>query len=726
MVRYIKDENGNTLAYCEYEDLVKAGMSKAVLKNSLNYYRKGKSKSYANILDPDYTGRGTKRLIEIESISNVSVKKRVKDLLGVASEAVREAIQITSEHNPNGLMETASKAVGNIIEMSLPYVHSELRKLLPDAQDIELYRAEGANLMLASQYAHSLKVLKWIRKQWQAVQNARNVDRVAFCSIMAEAILQPPPMELKFTTRLAGMVNVIEQVIENSTNLHELVKTGKIGNENAKKVDEALEKWVLAQYANGNKPKISHIYNVYSGICEKKGEKPVSYTTLYNICKNYEQVAQVERAGMKQFKLQTTVTVNRELPMHTNAVWEIDGTPANINVWDAKAGKVRQFLYKAYVIDVATRRIVGVSYSKSESATLYIDALKDAVRYTSHLPQIVHTDHFGGHKIVNEWLTAVGSKLHLVSVGNARAKIVEGVLGHFASSIERYLVGFNGLNMTAKGSDAHVSGEWIAQGYEAACTFEQAGEWMKSEGREWHNNKILKQLNRKPCGKSPNQLAMELESATEPLTKDIQLMIAGQEHTVKMTVDGLMIHKDYTPYIYFPDAIKNSLDAIAKFLNRNLGKRLKLYTYEAGEPALVTYLDGKATEFGLWQIKDTVPYTPDLMVSGDGAKLQALLGIGKKQTEQAKASVKSAKESSDFAPAEDKSARYGYDMRLNKVEFAQAEVNAKSDRVKQSNKPMKLKKVDNGYVCVDTGEMLAMHPTSGLPLLPKGSLYEII
>lgn len=71
----------NGLAYAEVTELIEAGMSRPYIHKVLNLYRSGESKYYANIPDPDHTGRGSKKLIQIDTIANAAVREKVSQLV---------------------------------------------------------------------------------------------------------------------------------------------------------------------------------------------------------------------------------------------------------------------------------------------------------------------------------------------------------------------------------------------------------------------------------------------------------------------------------------------------------------------------------------------------------------------------------------------------------------------------------------------------------------------
>ena len=622
-MKYITTEQLTNLLLPSYNGNVKN--AKQASSNKLRNYTSGKSSRYAHIQDPE---NRRSRLIEIDSLPS-ELKARVKALLSISDEAQSEAYSLIDIVNPSQTVKEISKQMNKNIKITLPYISSKVGSLSARPNDIATIQDEyKVNFQTAHRWALMRVLADWYQKESSKLDIE---ESKTLSTLVVRAISNDGQLSDRFPRVSHSLLNTIP------TNL--IVPKNASNNNASKGCDnKKVQDWLIAFYAQGNRPKISQIFHSYNKIREKNNFPSITLQTMYNWVAPIKGMAGIIREGENNFSMNNTISVNREYPEKSNVVWSMDGTAYNGWVINRK-GKISQGMYKLIVMDVAT----GYTQAKAgqtETTTLYQDAFKRMVAKTGYLPQSIETDHFSGWKVFKTWLEYYGVNLHVIAKGNARAKIAERIIGLQSDFIERFEKNFSGMNLTAK--DGKLSQEFMKVAIDERLTWEDATYQIEEYAISIWNNRELTQWNRKPCGLSPNAMRTQYASATDKLTSELTYRVCGTAHDIKLTIDGLVIREKGLEYIYFPEISTDEVSKWADFFTSQKGNVFCIYTLGSEAPALVC--DGTDKIVGYWNRKETIPYNPIMMKKGDGERLQKLLSLRKTQISNAKSQVKEAKD----------------------------------------------------------------------------------
>jgi len=147
-------------------------------------------------------------------------------------------------------------------------------------------------------------------------------------------------------------------------------------------------------------------------------------------------------------------------------IWMIDGTRFPFPVKDSKTGRI-VMLWMVTIIDVYSRRIIGVEIDKGETTDLVIKTLYNACRITGHLPKLVLVDNgsaFTSDKAEYfiEKCGEIGCEWQYTKIKKAREKAqIERSYGTLNSSIYNTIPGYLGEGIKSNREDAHPSPEEV-------------------------------------------------------------------------------------------------------------------------------------------------------------------------------------------------------------------------------------------------------------------------
>lgn len=411
-----------------------------------------------------------------------------------------------------------------------------------------------------------------------------------------------------------------------------------IDNDSAGKMEEGVEEFLRSHYGTGNRPSKKRVWELYEAVRFERDWDSVSYQTICNWLAPIEVECALGREGDKQFKLEYGFTTLRGLPENFGDVWSLDGTPANIWVVNDKF-QPRQCGYKGVCVDVATRYAVAV-IAQTETLQMYKDTFISMVRATKRLPKSVQTDYFKGYKEFETWLQLLGVKMEKPSKGNARAKVVEGVLGHITNQIERYNPAFNGLNTTAR--EGRIGDEYRdTVAMPNALSWKEAKVYIEQITMQAWNNHVMTTLNHAPCGKMPVELFLEKSKNAPELSAERYVRITGHHHCVRLGVNGLQLNTSGYAYYYMPDFEEWGADRIATWLMQYRGKQFDVYLQDYEGKALVFEVE-TSKKVGWFVRKGEVEYSPDLHTKAGQEALGQSEAVRKAQLKAAKKNLKKA------------------------------------------------------------------------------------
>ena len=344
----------------------------------------------------------------------------------------------------------------------------------------------------------------------------------------------------------------------------EVVKPLRKANQNTLKLHETAQHYLRCLYVTGPAMPAQQIYDqLIAHAAEQgwwqteKGFNPPSYRAVARFLQENEADLSLGRQGDSAVYNHYLPQISRELPDKKNALWGADATAHNELVYHN--GRTRQSVYAVYIFDYATGKLLacepyltGGRYGQGERAETCFAALSQAIRSTDCCPLMLQIDQGPAFTKIKEWCEPRGIKVVPAGVKNARAKLVEILLGRLQSLLTRYRSSWSGMNISAQGLSSHPSPEQLSQHAKAAPSAEEVMDWLRTEQLTEYNSILFKKWNGKPCAKSPNELWEELLSASSPLPSQQLAMYAGHCHRIKFTKAGLRVQHNGEVYTYYP------------------------------------------------------------------------------------------------------------------------------------------------------------------------------
>lgn len=204
--------------------------------------------------------------------------------------------------------------------------------------------------------------------------------------------------------------------------------------------------------------------------CILEGQKPITESWIKNLlCDNkLKTLIFSTRKGGKHFNDNILPHTVRNVTEYPGNIWMIDGTPVQFYCWNKNRTKVIR-LNLFVVIDVCTRKILGIDISYSEDKWNVINALKMAVKTTGHLPKEIVSDNFSGKRSeeimdIKEQLEKLGSIWRHARVQNPSDKAyVERFFGAFQSVECALQHDYIGEGITSRNPNARIAPEYLAK-----------------------------------------------------------------------------------------------------------------------------------------------------------------------------------------------------------------------------------------------------------------------
>lgn len=578
-------------------------------------------------------------------------------------------------------------------------------------------------------YSKQCALVQWI---YDFVCNIRNSEANAnHCEILLRSFrmnlltaLSSLHFEIKIPrseTRFNKWFDDIIKAMDSDHKPEMIIQIKRQNNNNAEKISP--DQFLIAKgfYTNGTNMSVAAVYNKWIVYAKEKGWwmengkfNPPTEARLYQLLSPLKNPLSLEKTDAATYRANNIAAGSRLLPKKKNHVWVIDGTAHNENV---KHGNVRQHVYAIKVADVSTYRLVGTASLIGVKEPFYAvkEAILMGIRETGYKPAIIQADHGPASKELEKWCEDNDIKLYLSIAGNARGKTIESLFNMFDNDITRFLKGYSGQNRTATSINSRSSEKRETKGKQNARSASLAMEWIKNEGVTLWNERVIKTLERKPCGKTPYELWDEKESYVPKLSYIQLCQLCGTLHERKLTIHGLEIGHNRESYMYYPPIRTSEQRAAAEKifthipLDAQTKNRLKIYILEGGNPAPVYSHDGKY--LGIWEQKTEISYT----AAFDGTKEEKeafnnLMALQYRIEKKAKDINTEIKQAISMHPDYERIQELGEEMltnkrraytgRYDKTALLEEEMNAKADDLPELSPKRQIKTL----VDPDTGE----------------------
>ncbi|MFK5855411.1 MAG: hypothetical protein QM503_04710 [Bacteroidota bacterium] len=176
---------------------------------------------------------------------------------------------------------------------------------------------------------------------------------------------------------------------------------GGIGNSNPTKIEGDVADWLLATYCLPHKPVVPYLMEMYNEYALENNLPELSESAV-NLWLNKPEVKRqwvLARHGKDEYMrlYGHHLKRNRE-QWFPNAWWAIDGTKLDwVHYYDNTQGMAAKLKIDV-TIDVFSEKIIGSSFSETESHVDHFTALKASVKSSGCKPYLFTYDNQSGHK----------------------------------------------------------------------------------------------------------------------------------------------------------------------------------------------------------------------------------------------------------------------------------------------------------------------------------------
>ena len=557
--------------YCDASDL-EAFLARNTLYCHLSRARR-RGGAYQNIANPFYNNRNSKRWVLLESIPpelRQQIEQNIKKA-GIFQEvAIAELEEKGAAAEEIGL--TSTQITSEAVRSTQPALRAALEKYLDTHYEgyLEYYFMQAQPHAAAYRYARSCAFVSFLLQQEEAIcevsddRNRRLYLRSLHANVQALLDSTDLVVSVPKSAYYRAWWQQISSELQQGKALTEVVAPLRAGNQNTRKLQEAAQQYLDYLYVSGAAMPARQIYRQLLVQAEEqgwwltdKGFRPPAYRTVARYLERRQADLSQARQGDTAVYNHYLAQISRELPTQKNAIWGADATAHNELVFHN--GRTRQCVYAVYVFDYATGKLLACApYNTAERrgqgarAEHYIEALSEAIRRTGCRPQVLQIDQWPAFHELRKWATLRGIKVIPAGVKNARAKLVESLLGRLQNLIIRYRAGWSGQNLRASGPSSHPSPEQLAAHAKAAPSAAEAMHWLRTKQLQTYNETPFERHNGQPCGQTPDELWAALPSATSQLSKQQLAIYAGRTHRVKFTKAGLTAYRDKQAYTYCP------------------------------------------------------------------------------------------------------------------------------------------------------------------------------
>lgn len=659
--------NINGQVFIDFKD-VKDFFNENTLFSNLKRARKAyetDSSSLPPFHNVEHPADARKRVLLFSSLPH-NVQLQIIERLGAAAHQTQMALQTAANHNSQSTTQVAVAAVQKTVQISEPFVAAEISQYvrLHHAAYMPYYMEQGlTNTVSIAKYAKTCAFAAWCILQNAQILSLnltskeynrwRRALRAIIQNLMYDGALQlyVPANDKGFSEWFDSLV-LSGHTPETIT---QYIAIKRAGNTNSRKITERIANLIVYYAVQGNAlPKkqiyaklmeVGRIYR-FTEWFNKAGEfKPPTFVAVSEYIKNNERNIAYQREGVVKHYLKYVHQINREQLTLTNAIWGIDGTALDANVYveyETGKTKVYQGLYMVFVFDYASMRLLGIATTKAptrgdrrtgETKELLTEAVIDAIRFSGYKPSVLQSDH---HAILEDFCEQNAIKALPAAVGNARTKNVEGLFGTFGNLITRNMPSWTGQNMTANGANSKPSEAYRKEGYTNAPRYAEVAQWLKNEARNYWNNHIIEKINGAVVNKTPNNLWNEMQSFTLKMSSLEYAQLTATPHTVQFTTKGAVISYNYVEYTYYPNMKDEEQRNWLIFEQRSMFKKtsslVTILITKYGEDAHAFNHENK--HLGLWCIKAKTPMNATIINDTKEYNLQR--NIQKQQVQHAK------------------------------------------------------------------------------------------
>lgn len=278
------------------------------------------------------------------------------------------------------------------------------------------------------------------------------------------------------------------------------VLSGKVNNQNSRKIKEDQEKYIIALMSRPSKPPISVVTRLYNQKAAEQGWKTISKKTAEDFLNKPEIKSRwyVARHGLKAAYNDLEISTKRFRASAPNMLWMMDGTPIDL-YYKARSRKYNPAkqdwawtttkwnrLNMFCIMDAHSWKIIGYHLSERENHVAVIEGLRDSVRNVMTLPVQIMFDQSSANKYVKSVLKDLARYQTANKPYRARPKTLEALFGHFQQTMLRYNENWAGQNITAKKLNSRVNPEALNKAMKTLPTRDQLEQQVELMVAAWN------------------------------------------------------------------------------------------------------------------------------------------------------------------------------------------------------------------------------------------------
>lgn len=342
------------------------------------------------------------------------------------------------------------------------------------------------------------------------------------------------------------------------------------------KITEEVGEWLIAYYALPNKPSIPQLVQAYEFNRSSTGFPKLSESGILNFLMKpeNERIWLLARDGKEAWtnKFGHSIKRDRET-MFPNSWWAIDGTKLDaIHYWD-NSNKMAAQMNINVLIDVYSEKILGWSFSESETHVDHFKAVRMAVNSACAKPYLFTYDAQSGHRsakmqeLYSKVVAAKGTHYHH-KVGR-KSNPIEQVFDRLQQQVIGEFWFSDKQSIKSKRTRSQVNVEFIKENKGALPTKEELYKYWILMVNTWNGKKHGRKKN-----KTRNEVYQEKASFRTELDPLEQISMFWLNETkpkiyrsagMKLTVAGT----DYDFEVYDKDN-NVDLEFRRKFVNEKL------------------------------------------------------------------------------------------------------------------------------------------------------------
>ncbi|WP_228235898.1 hypothetical protein [Allomuricauda sp. M10] len=276
------------------------------------------------------------------------------------------------------------------------YTDDDGRGLLPER--ISQYYAEAQILELYDKLVYDIKV-----KQHNGMRIKMGPAKKEICEVIQKvgsmtrpnSTIRPYPHNLPKNYR--ALDNKLKKYKEEG--FGSLIHSA-IGNTNSQKIKGEVAEWILAFYMLPNKPVIPVLHTEYMRERTSRGWPVLSESAISKWLSQpkQEKVWHLSRHGLASWRNKFGHKLKRDKSLwFPNCYWAIDGTKLDWVHFKDDSNGMGANIKIDVVFDVHSEKIIGYSFSESETHADHFTALKMAANNTGRHPYLLTYDGQSGH-----------------------------------------------------------------------------------------------------------------------------------------------------------------------------------------------------------------------------------------------------------------------------------------------------------------------------------------